>query len=226
MKGPDDSSPPTPPGEMPRCEEADRGRESAEPRNVIALIRQLHSKQLTRKEISKEEILACVEHLTREGALAVEIAEMLSCSDRTIRRDLEAIRSRNAMEFDPSTGAQLLSEFKELYDHAIQRLRRAERDSSAKPSERVMALRALLTASERCAKLFQSLGYLPKVSETADSVPQQMKDLVARVRHLAGQQDACENAELAQQVRRVVEGMRDRGPRPPKKGESDDGEEA
>jgi hypothetical protein len=115
--------------------------------------------------LKKEERQMCVEALIFESASPSWICQFLKVSDRTVRRDLEEIRSRHALSPDSKLAREIIGEF--VIWGRIHRgnLMKLARNASASVSERAQAeLYAFNIMSDTISKL-QSLGYLPKSAD-------------------------------------------------------------
>ena len=113
--------------------------ESQDHTPVLELIQQLHSGQLSPQTLSPDTRRDVVEVLLAENYRPEQIAVILKRADRTIRRDLEVIRERNALrpneEFGPELAGQLVADA----ERAITRLKRLASDESLTPTERSQA---------------------------------------------------------------------------------------
>ncbi len=67
---------------------------------ILTMIQQIKDGQLDPKTLNKELRQQCVEILLGEAYSAPSIAQILKRSDKTIRRDIDEIRERNALEPD------------------------------------------------------------------------------------------------------------------------------
>lgn len=128
---------------------------------VLNAIRGLQSGTILSRSLSKDDRRACVRHLSDEGCLVVQIAEILKCCERTIYRDREAIYEANAIECDPMLAAKIVGRLLREADLSIAHLRRAARDKKAPTAVQVdAAYRAYQVFSDLVQRL-QGLGYLP-----------------------------------------------------------------
>lgn len=128
---------------------------------VLRNIQAIKDGRLNPKALSELERQECVEFLSGEGYTQQQIGEVLSISDRTVRRDLEAIEERNALAPDINLAKRIIGNmFRKAINHH-KYLMRLARTSSANIAEKsqseFMAWRVLKEMVEK----MQSLGYLP-----------------------------------------------------------------
>ncbi len=102
-----------------------------------------------------------VEHLTSDGYSAVEIAEVLKISERTIERDRRAIRESHALVADPALVPQMVGHLVGQAELAVGRLRRIARDRDTPAAVKVEAERSCWGISRDLVASLQRLGYLP-----------------------------------------------------------------
>lgn len=115
--------------------------------------------------LSKEERQSCVEAMVLEGCSAAQMAQLLSCSEKTIRRDLADIRARNAINPSPELARQIIGNFVMKSEAHQARLMRLARSSEGPPGVRVEAEVAAFHVLLKSAQLLQSLGILPMRSQ-------------------------------------------------------------
>ena len=149
-------SPETPPPSAPDAPE--------DGPSVIRLIQSLQRSEVTGKSLSAADRRKVVEHLTNEGYVVGEIAEVLKVSDRTILRDRKEIAASYALQNDPQTVAQFIGRLAQAAEVAAQRLRKIARDKSTPPAVAVEAThRAYQIYSDLTIRL-QSLALLPSAT--------------------------------------------------------------
>ena len=81
----------------------------------------------------------CVEVLIFEGYQPFAIASLLKRSDRTIRRDVEAIRSKNALSSSPQLTQMLIGELIMNARNHYARLKQMAREAGASSREKMQA---------------------------------------------------------------------------------------
>lgn len=128
---------------------------------ILTLIQQIKDGRLDPKIIAKDLRQQCVEVFLGEGYSVSSMAQILRKCEKTIRRDIEDIRERNALTPDIDLAKRLVGE---LLSYArIHRgyLMRMARSQDASVGERSQAeYYAFRVEMELISKL-QTLGYLP-----------------------------------------------------------------
>ena len=139
--------------------------DASEDCSAAGLIHRIRIGTLDPKLLNKEDRQLCVEALLLESASPSWMAQFLKVTDRTIRRDMEEIRARNALSPDPALARQLIGEFVLFARIHRGNLMKLARNSSASVGERgQVEYYAYMILSDMVAKL-QSLGYLPKSAD-------------------------------------------------------------
>lgn len=129
--------------------------------SVLDLIRRIRSGDIAPEGLDKDSRRACVEYLMGEGYSMVEIAEILKVTDRTVRRDREAIRAAHALQRDPRLVEEMVGRLVQRADTAVERISRAVRGKEAKPVDRIEAETACWRILKELVECLQRLGYLP-----------------------------------------------------------------
>lgn len=128
---------------------------------VLRNIQAIKEGRLNPKTLSEIERHECVEVLSGEGYTQPQIGEVLLISDRTVRRDLEAIDKRNALSPDINLAKRIIGNmFQKAMGHHryLVRLARTSGASIAEKSQsEFLAWRVLKEMVEK----MQSMGYLP-----------------------------------------------------------------
>lgn len=130
---------------------------------VLTLIKQIREKRLDPRVLSAEDRRRCVTVLSGEGYSAAEIGQILERGERTIFRDLAAVRAANALKVTPHFPLQMAGEMCRQAEVSISRLRRIAREPAASAMERLMAESAAWRVLYDMMTKLQSLGYLPRV---------------------------------------------------------------
>jgi hypothetical protein len=129
------------------------------------LIQRIKAGGLDPAILTKEQRQMCVEALFFDSVSPTGIAQFLKVNDRTIRRDMEDIRVKNALAPDPALARQVVGEhvlFARIHRGNLMKL---ARNSEASTSERAQAeYYAYMVGADLIVKL-QSLGYLPKSAD-------------------------------------------------------------
>jgi len=132
--------------------------------HVYKVIQGLKDKSLAPSLISKESRIECVEVLSLEGWTVVSMAELFKVSEKTIKRDLEAVADKNALNPDPDLRQKVVGDFLLKTNMGYANLIRMARSKEGSIAERVQAeYSAFLFLKDRI-KILQSLGYLPETT--------------------------------------------------------------
>ncbi len=166
----------------------------------------MQSRDLSGSALSVNDRRSCVEYLSAEGYSAAEIAGILSVADRTVLRDRQAIKEKNALGRDPALAGQVAGQLIREADSSMGRLRKLARDREAPHAARVEAERSAFGIFRDMVRTLQRLGYLPE-AETRFS-----GDLT----HRLDPHDSTppDYEELRLEVERI-EAIRQRHPPPP-----------
>ena len=104
---------------------------------VLHNIQAIKDGRLNPKSLSEHERQECVEFLSGEGYTQQQIGEVLTISDRTVRRDLEAIEERNALTPDLNLAKRIIGNmFRKAVGHHRYLVRLA-RTQGASVSEKI-----------------------------------------------------------------------------------------
>lgn len=134
-------------------------------RSVIDLILDIKEKRVLPKLLSPEDRRACVAHLGTEGMSIAEIAQFLSCSDRTIFRDRQALQEEAALRPDSNFAARVAGQVIAQAMMCMERISRIGRDRLTMPETRLDAWKACFSVYTEQIRLLQSLGYLPTAAQ-------------------------------------------------------------
>ncbi|MEO1584308.1 MAG: hypothetical protein AAFR96_07020 [Planctomycetota bacterium] len=182
--------------------------------NVLDLLGSIRAGQIAGRSLSPETRRLCVDYLAAEGAANAEMAQLLDVTDRTIRRDREAIRETNALKIDDGFADRIAGELIEEGRRAVDRIRRIARDKQIAPAVRIEGERASFEILDRVAQRLQSLGYLPmatrqiKADLTHSLEPlESPEEIVAELKRLEGFADGTERGLIGslQEQARVAE---------------------
>lgn len=130
-------------------------------RPIFGLIQQIKDGALDADTLTKELRQGCVEILLCEGSSVTLMAQVLKRSEKTIKRDIEDIRERNAIAPDINLAKKIVGELL-VYarinrDHLMKLARSKDVSVAEKAQSEYCAFKVF---SELVTKL-QSLGYLP-----------------------------------------------------------------
>ena len=167
----------------------DSSARKADGESVLALIQQIKDRKLSPDTLSADDRRRCVEVLRGEGYSAPEIAQILKKNERTIYRDLDAIRAGNALTLDPQFVEKMAGETLRQAEISMTRLRRIAREAGASAMERLMAEGSAWKVHKELVELFQSLGYLPEAPKgvVADIYQHGTADPIASYEQLSAQ---------------------------------------
>lgn len=128
---------------------------------ILGLIQQLKDGRLDPETIDKDLRQQCVEVFLGEGMTVSSIAQVFEKCEKTIRRDIEEIRERNALEPDINLAKKTIGEmvmYARIHrDHLMRLARNKDASVAEKSQAEYLAARVGL---ELIGKM-QSLGYLP-----------------------------------------------------------------
>jgi hypothetical protein len=128
---------------------------------ILSLIQEIKDGKLNPVTLNKDSRQACVEVFLAEGYNIPAIAQILKKSDRTIQRDIDEIREKNALTPDMYLAKKIIGDFYFYLSVHREHLMRLARTKDASVSERAQAeYYAHRIGVERIEKL-QTLGYLP-----------------------------------------------------------------
>jgi transposase len=128
---------------------------------IFSLIQQLKDESLDPRTLPKELRQQCVEVLLAEGYSESAMAQILKRSEKTIKRDLQEIREKNALSPNLELARQIIGE-------TVQRARmhqgylvRLARSKDATVSEKAQSEYLAWKVQKELIEKMQSLGYLP-----------------------------------------------------------------
>lgn len=133
-------------------------------RSALDHIASLKSGSISGKSIAPETRQEVVEYLAAEGVGTTEISRLFGMTDRTIRRDLDAIRERNALQHDPKLVERIAGELDTEAHRCVQRIRKVTNDKNAPHSAKIDGERAAFQILNDLTERLQSLGYLPSAA--------------------------------------------------------------
>ncbi len=124
-------------------------------------IQGIQSGTISPRKLSQEIILGVVEVLSAEGSSNSQVAQVLGKNERTIRRYLEIIRSKNAIVPNLELAKQIMGELlqKARASHAY--LLRLARSSGGSIGEKAQSEYFAWKIWGELVSHFQSVGYLP-----------------------------------------------------------------
>ena len=143
------------------CQFADGLRFLKDEQPVFSLIQQIKDGTVAPETLTKELRGRCVEVLLGEGYTVATMAQILKRSEKTIKRNIEDIRERNAISPDINLAKKIIGEMV-MYarinrDYLMKLARIKDASVSEKAQSEYYAFKVLV---ELLTKL-QTLGYLP-----------------------------------------------------------------
>ena len=130
-------------------------------RPVLSIIQDLKSGVLVPEKLDKSTRQSCVEVLAGEGYSCIQIAQIIKRTDRTIRRDLEDIRRKNALSPDLEYAKQFIGEVVVTARNHHSHLMRLARSPDATVVEKIQGELAAWKVIKEVIEKLQALGYLP-----------------------------------------------------------------
>jgi len=128
---------------------------------VLALIQQIKDNRINPETIDKDLRQQCVEVFLGEGMTVSSIAQIFKKCEKTIRRDIEEIRERNALTPDINLAKKTIGEmvmYSRIHRDHLMRLARVK---DASVSEKAQAEFFAAKVGIELIEKMQSLGYLP-----------------------------------------------------------------
>ncbi|MFA5146805.1 MAG: hypothetical protein WC515_05510 [Candidatus Omnitrophota bacterium] len=197
---------------------------------ILALIQRIKDGLFDPKFLAKDQRIQCVEVLSGEAMTEAVIAQYLKVSIKTVTRDIQAIRERNALTPNVNFAKQIIGELVHKarlhHGHLMRLARNKETSAVAKVQAEFSAWRVLNEMIER----LQTLGYLPQrpteitgdlyhhLSDDSEKSIEEIKKMIIEIEVVskeAGQaspeveeelkrlKDKIEKAEIIQQVNKL-----------------------
>lgn len=174
-----------PPGELaPRENPVGVDQETA----VADLVAGIESGQIDPCSLNMFGRQSCVEQLSMDGMTNGEIARFLKVSERTVKRDLAAVRREAALEPSWLLGDELIGEMQRLTLAAVRRLTRMSGEPSLPPYARLWAQEAVVRTYDRFIGAAQRMKYI----EPGEGRIRWQREMERRVRLEAARQAELE----------------------------------
>jgi len=184
---------------------------------VLDILKQIRDGVFDPKKLASEIRLDCVEHLWHvEAQPTAVMAHLLQVSDKTIQRDKNDIRERNAKKLTPEDRLKIIGELLSKGTAAHENLMRLSRSKDGSIQEKSQAGYYTWKAIEEQAKLLQSLGYFPSkpmqieadihYSHEQDLTPAYLKEELARLEGIVSTKGIVDQkiTELIEAVKRQI----------------------
>lgn len=173
-------------------------------RTTMDLIRALRDGTASGKQLSQNQRQSCVEMLALEGMQTSEIADLIGRCDRTIRRDLQQIRTENALHPSDGLGPEILGEYRTRVESSVSRLHKLQRDPNATITDKITAVRSAVEIYDRFVERLCALGFI-----CGERVSSQEQVNFAELVHVAGviSSEFSEDSPMAIEIRALIARM-------------------
>ena len=121
---------------------------------------------LTKKILSPEDRRDVVDSMRLTGHSIAEIADRMGVSIKTIKRDIEEIKEKNALKLKPSLAGEMVGELIRKAGQHWQSLKSVARDPSVKTNERLLAEKLAWDVELNLCRELREMGYLPSAPKT------------------------------------------------------------
>lgn len=168
----------------------DNKSRSYEDTPVLQILKQIRDGISDPKKLDSEIRQGCVEYLWYvEGRSVAEIAQILNVSDKTIRRDQDEIRKRNAQKPSADYTVKVFGELLEKATSAHENMMRLSRSSDASVQEKAQAGFYAWKMIQEQIEIAQSLGVAPTqaikieadIRQEDETTPAQLKEELERL---------------------------------------------
>jgi len=133
---------------------------------LLTLIQDIKDGRVAPETIDKDLRQQCVEIFLAEGYSVSSMAQIFKKNERTLRRDLENIRARNALSPDIELAKKLIGELLMYARIHRDHLMRLSRSKDTSVSERAQSEYYAHRVGMELVDKFQTLGYLPLKPKT------------------------------------------------------------
>jgi hypothetical protein len=157
---------------------------------ALQILKQIREGIIDPKKLDSEIRQACVEHLWFvEGRAVAEIAQVLNVSDKTIRRDEDQIRKRNAQKPSADYTIEVFGELLKKATSAHENMMRLSRSPDASVQEKAQAGYYAWKMIQQQIQIAQSLGVAPSqafkieanIRQEEDVTPKQLNEELVRL---------------------------------------------
>jgi len=129
---------------------------------ILTLIQRIKDNLFDPRLLTKDQRMQCVEILSGEALTEATVAQILKVSIKTIARDIQAVRERNALtpniNFAKQIAGELVHKARLHHGYLMRLARNKDASTGEKTQAEFFAWRVLNEMIER----LQSLGYLPQ----------------------------------------------------------------
>jgi len=172
----------------------EKERSDSEEISILSILQQIKEGVRDPSNLTVEDRRRCVEALKFQNQSVVQIAWLLKFSEKTISRDIAAIRKKNAMSPSTEWAKEFVGELDAQAQAQIGRLTRIATSGDCKPEDRINAEALIWKIHKEHTEAMQTLGYLP-------SVPRQ---IVADLFHHGAEGEGCSIEDLKKKVAELI----------------------
>jgi hypothetical protein len=157
---------------------------------TLQILKQIRDGVIDGKKLDQEIRQDCVQHLWYvEGRSVAEIAQILNVSDKTIRRDQDQIRKRNANKPSADYTIEVFGELLQKAKSAHENMMRLSRSPEASVQEKAQAGFYAWKMIQQQIEIAQSLGVAPSsalkieanIHREEETSPSKLKEELARL---------------------------------------------
>lgn len=130
-------------------------------RPILSIIQKIKTGEIDPKGLLRDVRRQCVEALLFEGYSVAQIAQILSCSEKTVRRDIDILQDQNFAARNANLVNRLIGNLLIKMETHSSFLMRLARGREGSVGERVQAEYLAWKATEEATKLLQTMGILP-----------------------------------------------------------------
>ena len=187
--------------------------------SVYELLKRIKSDEFNPRLLTSEQRQECVEVLRLEGQTHAAIAELLKWNIKTIKRDWDEIRSRNAAKPSPELALRMIAELIEKASSKYDSLTRLARGQKGSVQEKSQAEYFGWKVLQEATQLLQSMGYLPNQAakfvgeiyhhhdNEGNTDPKEMRKEIERIEKIIVEEGKNDPAIMAQleEIKKKVE---------------------
>jgi len=136
---------------------------------TLALLQGIRNGSIDPKSLRPDERRPLVAFLTAEGQPIAEIGHLFDRSDKTIKRDKEALEKEKSITKNPELVKQMVGRLVAEADLCIQRIRKFQRDRGASPAAKMEGERSCFQIYCDLIEKLQSLRFLPTAAQKIEA---------------------------------------------------------
>ena len=161
--------------------------------SAYELLKRIKEESFNPRLLTPEQRQECVEVLRLEGQTHGAIADMLKWNIKTIKRDWDEVRSKNATKPSPELALRMIAELIEKSGSKHDHLTRLARSKDGSVQEKSQAEFYAWKVLHETAQLLQSLGYLPN----------QAAKFVGEIYHHHDNEGNADPKEMRKEIERI-----------------------